>query len=77
MSFFYFCRVKNEGGTARDKTSTVCSPPETNIAAYGGVECFSLQGSTAKTVSLTSEKGPSPESQQDCLHFYAYIVYVK
>ena len=46
---------------------------------YGG-SCWSAcrsRASTAKSVSPTSEIRTPTESQQDFLHFYVYIVYVK
>ena len=40
------------------------------------IACRSL-ASKSKTVSPTAEMRPSAERQQDFLHVYAYIVYVK
>ena len=51
--------------------------PKINIADYGGAASCHSWASTAKTVSPTSEIRPSVESQQDFLHCYVYIVYVK
>ena len=49
-----------------------------NIVAYGGAAGMLVAlGLLNPKVSPISEIRPSAESQQDFLHFYAYIVYVK
>ena len=49
-----------------------------NCSSLGSCCCACPSGaSAAKSVSPTSEIRPSAESQQDFLHVYVYIVYVK
>ena len=68
IGFFYFCRVKNEDARARDKTGTVCSPQETWAQnEHCGLSACCSMAPTAKTVSLTSEIRPSPETPKKFL----------